>query len=320
MTIAVIGAGAFGTAMAITLGRIGPVTLLGRNAERMKTLQDTRENQTHLPNARLPATVQASANNSHLEKAEIILLCLPTQHLSEFLSDHTSALSNKSLVACCKGIDLKTLTGPVDIILQKIPNATASILTGPSFATDIAQGLPTALTIASSRDFEAERLQKTLSSSTLRLYRTTDVIGAQLGGALKNVIAIAAGACIGARLGESARAALIARGFAEMQRLAHHFGAKPETLMGLSGFGDLILTCSSAQSRNFSYGLAIGSNASYDPTKTVEGAATAQALTKIAKLNGLDLPVCACVNDLVSGRTTVTSALKDLLARPLTHE
>ena len=194
------------------------------------------------------------------------------------------------------------------------------MLTGPSFAADIARGLPTALTIACGDDQQGEILQTALSTPSLRLYRTTDVIGAELGGALKNVLAIASGVAMGARLGESARAALITRGFPEMQRLALALGAQPETLSGLSGFGDLVLTCTSNQSRNFRYGFALGRGDAFDANTTVEGAATARAVHQLAAKLNIDMPICTVVADLTTGKTDVATALNALLSRPLKEE
>ena len=195
-----------------------------------------------------------------------------------------------------------------------------AILTGPSFAADIARGLPTALTIACADPAMCIQLQQALTTANLRLYRTGDTIGAELGGALKNVVAIASGAAIGAGLGESARAALMTRGFAEMQRLAAHFHANPETLSGLSGFGDLTLTCTSTQSRNYRLGFALGTGQPFDVSTTVEGAATARAINRLAQDRGLDLPITAAVAGLVENRLDVPSAMKALLTRPLKEE
>ena len=223
-------------------------------------------------------------------------------------------------MACCKGIDLAHLTGPATSIRKLVPQACAAILTGPSFAADIARGLPTALTLACADDERGAALQAQISHPRLRLYRTTDVIGAELGGALKNVMAIASGVAIGAGLGESARAALITRGFPEMQRLALSLGGQAETLAGLSGFGDLVLTCTSAQSRNYSYGVALGSGAAFDPAITVEGAATARAVRRLAGERGIDMPITTVVANLTEGKTTVATALDALLSRPLKEE
>ena len=201
-----------------------------------------------------------------------------------------------------------------------VPHAKVAILTGPSFAADIARFLPTALTLACADETIGHALQLRLSTPTLRLYRSQDVIGAELGGALKNVIAIGCGAVIGAGLGTSARAALMTRGFAEIQRLAMDLGAEANTLQGLSGFGDLALTCTSEMSRNFRFGASLGAGQAFDPTQTVEGAATAQAVARLAEQHGLDLPVCITIAKLASGHMDVQGAMDVLLARPLKAE
>ncbi|MDE0983753.1 MAG: NAD(P)-dependent glycerol-3-phosphate dehydrogenase [Yoonia sp.] len=320
MMIAVAGGGAFGTALAVALALDGkPVTLWARDPIAVKTMQDTRQN-PRLTDITLPAPIIVTNDLDDLFAADIILLATPAQTLRGFLTEHADHLAGKSLIACCKGIDLTTMTGPVDTIRKAVPSATAGILTGPSFAADIARGLPTALTLACSDEDKCTALQAVLSTQTLRLYRTTDTIGAELGGALKNVMAIVCGVCMGAGLGESARAALITRGFAEMQRLATRLGADPDTLHGLSGFGDLALTCTSDQSRNYRYGQAIGSGKPFDKSITVEGAATAQAVQKLAKSLDIDLPICTVAADLSMQKTDVATALKSLLSRPLKEE
>jgi glycerol-3-phosphate dehydrogenase (NAD(P)+) len=203
---------------------------------------------------------------------------------------------------------------------ELMPDNVAAILTGPSFASDIARGLPTALTVACADAEKGKTLQETLTTRNLRIYRSTDTIGAELGGALKNVIAIAAGAVIGAGLGDSARAALMTRGYAEMQRLAQALGARSETLSGLSGFGDLVLTCNSPQSRNMRFGLSLGRNEAFDPTITVEGAATARAALKKAETLALDMPITAAVVALLDGKVQLRQAMEMLLSRPLKEE
>ena len=316
MTIAVAGAGAFGTALAIALASASDVLLVGRNRDQMQTLQDNRRHPSRLPGAILPLSVTASSDTSLLANVASVLLCVPAQKLASYLEDHKDALAGKHLIACCKGIDLATLDGPAQTIKSVFPNSLPCVLTGPSFAADIAKGLPTALTLACEDTEVAQHLQTNLSRPNLRVYTTTDVAGAQLGGALKNVIAIAAGTTIGAGLGESARAALIARGFAEMQKLAQALGAQSETLMGLSGIGDLILTCSSEQSRNFSFGMSLGRGQKFDTKITVEGAATAQAACRLAQNLDLELPVTQAVNDLVTGQSDISDVLQNLLSRP----
>ena len=319
--IAIIGAGAFGTALAVTLAREGhDIMLWARNPDEAGLIQSTRRNDRHLPGVDLPRNITVTADITDRAGSLATLLALPTQALGGFLSMSGGALGAAPLVACCKGIDLVTLTGPTALIRAALPGATAAILTGPSFAADIARGLPTALTLACADDRHGADLQRLLSTSTLRLYLSDDVIGAELGGALKNVIAIAAGIVIGAGLGESARAALITRGYAEMLRLAAPLGARPETMAGLSGFGDLILTCTSDQSRNFRYGRALGSGQGFDPSTTVEGVSTARALAALATARGFDLPIATMVAALVDGRIDLGSAIQTLLARPLRKE
>lgn len=315
MTIAIVGAGAFGTALAVALGD-RPLTLVAREGA-AAAIASNRQS-PRLPGVALPETV--SITDTLPESAGILLLALPAQVLRGWLADNAARLAGRALVACGKGIDLSTLQGPTALVAAAVPGATAAVLTGPSFAGEIAKGLPTALTLACADDDAAERLQHALSAPTLRLYRTTDVIGAELGGALKNVVAIACGACIGAGLGQSARAALMTRGFAEMRRLAARLGARESTLAGLSGFGDLVLTCTSDQSRNFRYGLALGRGEGFDPATTVEGAPTARAATRLAADLDLDLPVTATVAALTEGTITVPEAMQALLTRPLKEE
>ncbi len=313
--IGVVGAGAFGTALAVALGREGrAVTLWARDAAQVALIAGTRSNDARLPGVLLPQSVTVTAEIADLAPAGAILLALPMQSLGGFLHAHT--LPDVALVACCKGVDLASLTGPASLIRQTLPGACAAILTGPSFAADIARGLPTALTLAGGD----EALQHLLSTPTLRLYRTDDVIGAELGGALKNVIAIAAGVVIGAGLGDSARAALMTRGYAEMTRLALSLGARAETLAGLSGFGDLVLTCTSAQSRNFRFGQALGAGQPFDAAITVEGAATARAVARLAAQTAIDMPITTMVAALVARQITLPQAIQALMSRPLKQE
>lgn len=316
--IGIIGAGAFGTALAVALAKGGrEVRLWARDPAQVEAMQKTRRN-VALPGVALPEGL-----TSHSEMAEVVggaalLLAVPMQRLGAVLDAWPVIDTRQPLVACCKGVDLASLRGPVALTLARRPGAMAAILTGPSFAADIARGLPTALTLATTGD--GAGLQDLLSTPTLRLYRTDDVRGVELGGALKNVVAIAAGTVIGAGLGDSARAALMTRGYAEMVRLALALGARAETLAGLSGFGDLVLTCTSAQSRNFSYGLALGQGDSFDPAVTVEGVATARAVCKLAEGLGIDMPVTAMVDALASGGVALNDAIGQLMRRPLKQE
>lgn len=319
--IGIVGAGAFGTALAVTLAREGrSVSLWSRDAEQVVVMQKTRENPSRLPGVRLAENVSVTAEIGDLKTVDTVLLTLPMQALRGFVLGPGRQLGGLSLVACCKGVDLVTLTGPSAILAAAASSSPHAVLTGPSFAVDIARGLPTALTLACADETLGKALQRLISTPTLRIYLTDDLTGAELGGALKNVIAIAAGIVIGAGLGDSARAALMTRGYAEMTRLALALGARPETLGGLSGLGDLVLTCTSAQSRNFRYGLALGSGESFDPSITVEGAATAKAVSDLAEKRGIDLPVTTMVAALISGEVDLSGAIHALLSRPLKKE
>ena len=320
MSIAVLGAGAFGTALAIAISKKHPVTLWARDADHARAMQTGRENGRRLPDAPFPNALIVTSDLDLACRTDVLLLAVPMQKLRGFLKANHELFRAKTLVACCKGMEMGTGVGPVAVIQQCCPMATPALLTGPSFAADIARGLPTALTLACADPYIAETLQGLLATPTLRLYRSGDVVGAELGGALKNVIAIACGAVIGAGLGDSARAALMTRGYAEMQRLAQTRGARPETLSGLSGFGDLTLTCSSPLSRNFQLGLALGRRDTFDPSITVEGAATAEALAQTAQKDGLDMPITLAVTNLVNRNLTIEEAIAHLLKRPLKEE
>ncbi|ANP37175.1 Glycerol-3-phosphate dehydrogenase [Phaeobacter gallaeciensis] len=320
MSVSVLGAGAFGTALAISLAGNGPVTLWARNNAHAEQMQTSRRNVARLPGVDLPPELTVTSDLAEAAESDTILLSVPMQQLRGLLMAEGDALAGKALVACCKGIELSTGMGPVSVIRDCLPEAQAALLTGPSFAADIARGLPTALTLACEDPALGLSLQEQLTTANLRLYRTTDTVGAELGGALKNVIAIACGAVIGAGLGESARAALMTRGYAEMQRMALACGARAETLAGLSGFGDLTLTCSSDLSRNYRLGFAIGRGESFDPSITVEGAATARATAAKAEDMRLDMPITQTVVALLDGRLTIHDATAQLLSRPLKEE
>ncbi|MEI4235101.1 NAD(P)H-dependent glycerol-3-phosphate dehydrogenase [Roseovarius sp. D22-M7] len=315
----ICGAGAFGTALAVTLARSGPVTLWARDAGYAAEMRAARENARRLPGIALSDQITVIGGDIPDGDAPC-LLAVPMQTLGGLLAAHHAALDARPLVACCKGMDLATGLGPTGLIAQGCAKATPAILTGPSFARDIALGLPTALTLACADAATGARLQARLGSHDLRLYRSTDTIGAELGGALKNVIAIGCGAVMGAGLGESARAALMTRGFAEMDRFALAVGAQPDTLAGLSGFGDLVLTCTSGQSRNTRFGHSLGRGEAFDPAITVEGAATARAVADRARALGLDMPITQAIAALVTGELRVAQAVDMLLSRPLKEE
>ncbi len=317
--ITVAGAGAFGTALAIALAKEGHQTnLWARNAAAAKDMQASRVNARYLPDARFPEALTANHDAKALAAAEIVLLAVPTQNLRPFLKGHARQLAGKTCVLCCKGIEKDTGLLPSRVTADILPDARIAVLTGPGFAQEIAQGLPTALTLAAKG--ECATLQAQLSTQSLRLYLSSDPIGAQLGGALKNVIAIACGIAIGAGLGESARAALMTRGYAEMLRLAVDMGADPTTLSGLSGLGDLALTCTSMQSRNYSLGHELGTGGAMAGGTTFEGVATARATMVLAQQRGIDMPLSRIVTAVLEHDLTITEATKALLSRPLTSE
>ena len=314
--IAVLGGGAFGTALAIALSRDGTgVALWSRDTAAARAMGETRKTGVHLPDLDLPESLELVES---IPAADVTLIAVPAQSVRGFLNEHSSKLNGRTLVSCAKGIERGTGCGPVDVIQAVLPDARAACLTGPSFAVDIGKGLPTALVLAMEGD--AKTVQAILTRPALRIYRTSDITGAPIGGALKNVIAIAAGIAIGAGLGDSARASVIARGFAEMTRYATLKGARPETLQGLSGLEDLVLTCTSEKSRNFMAGQTLGRGHSLDPSLTVEGIATAQALAAEAAMANLAMPLCTAVSEVTEGRRSIGSAIDALLSRPAGKE
>lgn len=316
--IGIAGSGAFGTALAVAFATAGArVTLWGRDRALMAQVAQSRQT-PRLSGVTLPDTISPTDDFQVLTGVDALLLAVPTQKMAAFLAEQS--LPHVPLVTCAKGVEIATGRGPAEIVQGATGGKDIAVLTGPSFAADIARGLPTALTLACSDDTLGRRLQDMLSTPVLRLYLSTDVAGAELGGALKNVMAIASGIVIGAGLGESARAAIITRGFAEMQRFAAANGARPETLNGLSGLGDLVLTCTSTQSRNFRFGAALAQGQALDDGVTVEGAATARAVAALARDKGIDMPLTTMVAAVIEGKCTIEEAIKALLARPLKEE
>lgn len=317
-SIGVLGAGAFGTAMAVALARDGrDVQLWARDADAARQMQASRQSGARLPGITLPDSLRVTGQLSTIS-ADVNLLVVPMSALETLLADPDFPKSGH-LVACMKGINPASGLTPSGIIARTRPDDYGSVLTGPSFAQDIAQGLPTALTLATADAETGQQVQTILSTKSLRLYRSTDVIGAELGGALKNVIAIAAGVAMGAGLGDSARAAVISRGLAEMIRIGTELGADPRTLTGLSGLGDLVLTATSDKSRNFRAGCALGEGQAL-PDVTTEGLATAHAVTRLSAERGIDAPISATIAQLIHHETTVEDAVKALIARPLKEE
>jgi glycerol-3-phosphate dehydrogenase (NAD(P)+) len=316
--IVIGGAGAFGTALAVAYARDGAeVVLWARDPARARDIAVARENRARLPGVPLPDAIEV-VTEFPVARADAILLAMPMQEMAGFLG--AVALGDGPLVACSKGVSLETLEGPATLLARLCPGAEVTVLSGPGFAADIARELPTGLTLAAFVPEVATRLQQILSTPALRLYSSADPVGVELGGALKNVVAIAAGIAIGAGLGDSARAALITRGHAEMLRVALARGALAQTLSGLSGFGDLVLTCTSEKSRNFRFGLALGAGQPFDAATTVEGAASARAMARLAAQIGVEMPITAMVAAVIDGHLGIAQAVEALMARPLKEE
>ena len=321
--IAVIGAGAWGTALANAAARAGrDVTLIARDQASADTLARTRES-ARLRGVALDAGVTVIPSGSGIA-APVVLLAVPTQALRSALTPLRGKFAKNAVaVSCAKGIERGTHHFTTEIIADVLPDVTPAILSGPSFAADVARGLPTAVTLAASDEIIAANLCQALGSATFRPYHTTDVRGVEIGGAAKNVLAIAAGIVAGKKLGASALAALTTRGFAELARFGRACGARPETLAGLSGLGDLVLTCSSPQSRNFSFGVALGQGA--NPREAsggllAEGVFTAAALLELADEQTIEMPICRAVTAILENRIAIDDAIQALLARPFKAE
>lgn len=317
--VAVIGAGAWGTALAITAASAGRhVTLWARDGARAASMREMRRN-PRLPGVHLSEAIEVT---DRLPGAAIALLAVPLQHLRE-VSGRLPPCD--ILVVCAKGIEAHSLCLPLEILAQTQPSSRHVVLTGPNFAHEVAQGLPAAAVIAGQDEAARQAVIAALATPHFRLYGNTDPIGAQIGGAAKNVIAIAAGAAIGSGLGENARAALITRGLAELTRMAEALGGQAATIAGLSGLGDLLLTCTGASSRNFSLGMALGQGQALADilagrSSVAEGVATAPALVGRASQSGVCLPICEAIAALVTGAGTIPDMVSSLLARPLRDE
>ncbi len=324
--IGVIGGGAWGTALALVAAHAGrTVRLWAREDEVVAAINSQHTNSLFLPNVPLPAALQATGALAEAAQADALLLVIPAQYLRSTLGSLKPHLRPAMpLVLCAKGIEKGSGKLLTEVLSEAVPDAEPAILSGPSFAIDVARGLPTAVTVAAKRSV-AERLQATLSNGTFRVYASDDLTGVALGGAAKNVYAIACGIVEGMGLGESARAALLARGFAELTRLGERLGARPETLMGLSGLGDLVLTATSVTSRNFALGHALGKGTPIATLRApgkplAEGVETAPALVARAKASGIELPIAEAVALVLDGKLELDQALIRLLSRPLTTE
>jgi glycerol-3-phosphate dehydrogenase (NAD(P)+) len=316
-TVGVIGAGAWGTALALAAAQAGRrVTLWARESEVVEQISAAGENRMFLPGVTLPKTIAATGDLAEAASADALLVVVPAQHLRASVA---GLGKGKPLVLCAKGIEKTTGKLLTEVLADTAPDCEPAILSGPSFAVDVARGLPTAVTVAARRMEIALRLQATLGHATFRPYASDDPVGVALGGAAKNVYAIACGIVDGLGLGESARAALIARSFAELARLGQALGARADTLMGLSGLGDLVLTATSTTSRNFSYGRAIGQGRAAAHA-LAEGVDTAPALVKRARAQGVELPVAEAVAAVLDGSVPLGEAVLRLMSRPLKPE
>ena len=323
MKLAVIGAGAWGTALAQVAARGDqPVTIWAREADVAAAINDTHENTVFLPRVQLSPCIRATQSLGDLAQADALLVVAPAQHVRSVLAE--APVAGKPLILCAKGIEAGTRRLVSDIAAEVHPNSPLAVLSGPTFAHEVAAGLPTAVTLACADEALGSALAERIASATFRTYASTDVIGAEIGGAVKNVLAIACGVVEGAGLGLNARSALIARGFAEMTRCGLARGARAETLAGLAGLGDLVLTCSSTSSRNFSLGVGLGQGIAAESLladrKTVaEGAATAPVLREAAREAGIEMPITDAVCALLGG-APLDAVMDALLQRPLRSE
>ena len=326
-TAGVIGAGAWGTALAQVVSRAGlDVRLQAREPEVVESIRDRRVNEAFLPGITLDDRISVTADLADLGSCDVILAVPPAQHmrstLATFAAHHRPGVP---VILCSKGIERGSLKLMTDVLAETLPQAPAAVLSGPSFAGEVARGLPSAVTLACVDAALGEELMWTLSAPGFRPYLATDLIGAEVGGAIKNVLAIACGMAEGRGLGRSAHAALITRGFAEMTRMGVALGGQAETVAGLCGLGDLVLTCSSPQSRNMSLGLALGQGQTVEQAlagkrSVAEGYESAPAVRELATKMGVDMPISLAVAALLNGETTVEAVIDDLLSRPLKVE
>ncbi len=323
LTVGVLGAGAWGTALAQAAARAGSsVTLRTRTPEHAAQINEERCNARRLPGLPLHDPVHATADLAEAAACDVVLVVTPAQTVRATLQEATAHLRpGAPLVLCSKGLERDTLLMMTDVAREAAPNATPAVLSGPNFAGEIAKGLPAAATLACADPAARGKAHYALAGDTFRLYGTDDMIGAEIGGAVKNVLAIGCGIVEGRGLGKNAHAALITRGFAEMTRLGLAMGARLDTLAGLCGLGDLVLTCSSTQSRNMSLGRALGAGQELADLMAgrddvVEGVATAPALVALAAREGVEMPIARAVAAVLDGRMDVGGAIADLMARP----
>lgn len=322
LRVAVLGGGAWGTALAMQMRRAGhDVGLWARDAQMVEAI-GRGENPRYLPGVEVDAGIRATTDSGKaLDGSSCVLVVTPAQALRTVMEAVGSDVpQGVPLVLCAKGIEHDTGLLLSQIASGFLPGNPVAALSGPSFAADLARGLPTAVVIAAQEEDLAASLAQSFSTERFRCYSTGDLVGVEIGGALKNVFAIAAGAVTGAGLGASAQAAMVTRGFVELRRIAQSFGAEAETVMGLSGLGDLLLSCASAQSRNFAYGLAIGRGESLAGRPLAEGVATAGIAARIARDRDIDAPIVSAVAAILAGRITINEAVSALMTRPLRAE
>ena len=323
--IGIVGGGAWGTALANVAASAGHDAILWlRDSALAKSLATERMNARFLPGVPLAAGIHPTTDLSDLSGVRCVLLVTPAQTTRQLASDLAAVLADEApLVICAKGFERDSNAFLSAVVAAARPLAPVAVLSGPSFAADVARGLPTAVTLAAKDPALSAELAALLSGPTFRVYHRSDVRGVEIGGAAKNVLAIACGAVAGKGLGESAKAALVARGFAELLRFAQAYGGEAETLMGLSGLGDLVLTCASAQSRNFAFGERLGRGMPVSDAAggaLVEGAFTAKALVALARARHVEMPIAEAVEAVIAGRATLGQAVDALMQRPLKRE
>jgi len=325
--IGIIGAGAWGTALASVVARAGnEVILQAHEKEVAKSINKTHENTLFLPGHKLDPMIRATTKINDATDVDAVLLAAPAQHLRAVTeSARDDWPDDVPAIICAKGIEQDSCALMSEVVAETLPRAPVAILSGPTFAGEVAGNKPTAVTLACKNEMITKVLMETLSTDRFRIYRSMDVVGAQIGGAVKNVLAIACGIVEGRSLGDNARAALVTRGLAEIIRLGAAKGARPETLAGLSGLGDLTLTCNAMQSRNFSLGVALGEGQSLDEimagrNSIAEGVFTAVSVTDLARKLGIDLPICTAVDRVLHHYADIDATISGLLSRPLKEE
>jgi glycerol-3-phosphate dehydrogenase (NAD(P)+) len=325
--VVVFGGGAWGTALALVAARAGRQTTLWlRDPDVAAAIRDHGRNERALPAIRLDRSFAVSTDLAVAAKADLVVVTVPAQSAGGLLRALAPFLSTATpVLVAAKGLEHGTRALMTEVVAREIPGAIPAILSGPSFADDVARLLPTAVTIAAHAMTQAERIAAALGSASFRPYASDDPTGVQIGGALKNVVAIAAGIVAGKGLGASARAALTARGFAELNRLGRALGANPSTLMGLSGLGDLVLSATSAKSRNYALGVGIGQGQPIEAltgagAKLAEGAYTASVAIELAAAHGVDMPISTAVAAVLAGQLNVDAAVENLMSRPLRRE